>query len=65
MPIEALIDALGSIRAMPRRQAAATLSDLLERRDRAGIPGVVVRGLPRATCSSGVCVVIIPTSGAA
>ena len=45
VPIEALIDALESVRTMPRRQAAATLSDLLERRDRAGIPGVVIRGL--------------------
>jgi hypothetical protein len=64
VPIEALIDALDSIRTMPRRQAAATLSDLLERRDRAGIPGVVVEDSSRATCSSGVCAAIIRTSGA-
>lgn len=45
LPAQALIGALNEIRTMPRRQAAATLSDVLERRDRAGIPGVMVRGL--------------------
>jgi hypothetical protein len=45
LPAQALINALTEIRIMPRRQAAATLSEVLERRDRAGIPGVIVRGL--------------------
>jgi len=45
LPTQALIDTLNEVRTMPRRQAAATLADVLERRDRTGIPGVMVRGL--------------------
>lgn len=43
--LDALLKTLRDIEGRPRRQAAAELADALGRRDRAGIPGVIVRGL--------------------
>ncbi len=42
---EALIRALEEAAGKSRREAAAYLVDALERRDRTGIPGVIIRGL--------------------
>jgi hypothetical protein len=42
---DVLLQALSEVRTKPRREAAAALTDILERRDRTGIPGVVIRGL--------------------
>ncbi len=42
---DALTRALEEARGMAQRQAAAYLVDALERRDRTGIPGVIIRGL--------------------
>jgi hypothetical protein len=42
---DVLVQALIEVRTKPRREAAAALTDILERRDRMGIPGVVIRGL--------------------
>lgn len=42
---EALIRALQEAAGKSRREAAAYLVDALERRDRTGIPGVIIRGL--------------------
>jgi hypothetical protein len=45
LAVEALIQALDDVHARPRREAAAAISDILERRDRSGVPGIVIRGL--------------------
>jgi len=45
LAVEALVQALAEIRAKPRREAAASLAETLERRDRTSIPGIVIRGL--------------------
>lgn len=45
LSLEALIQALSDARERPRREAAALLADTLERRDRTGISGVIIRGL--------------------
>ena len=43
--LESLVRALEEAKGKSRREAAAYLADTLERKDRTGIPGVVVRGL--------------------
>jgi hypothetical protein len=45
LSLEALSQTLTDVQGRPRREAAALLADALERRDRTGISGVIIRGL--------------------